>query len=90
MFVVVYLCDAKKHIIVPKEFIFGLSQQALNNYGKNRNKKYLIYWSQKTCGDDELLDPRGVPNFELNVNHSFPPDHDECCFYGQIKYFFGK
>lgn len=90
MFVVLYLCDAKKHIIVHHKFIFGLSHQALYNYGKNRCIKYLVYWSKNSIRDDGTPDFEQVPNFDLDVSRSFPPDHDECCFMGQIKYFFGK
>lgn len=89
MFVVVYLCEPKVHIIVPQSFIFGLSQQALNNYGKRRSKKYLIFWSKKAFnGEIPAIDY--TPNFALNVCSTFPPPRDEACFIGKTKYFYGK
>lgn len=90
MFVVVYLIDAEQHLIVPQEFIFGLSQQSLNNNGKNRNRKFLVFWSKKAlCG--EIPNSKYKPNFRLNVHRFFPPiDRDEACYVAKIKHFYGK
>lgn len=92
MFVVVYLCEAKKHIVVPQTFIFELSQQNLNNYGRQRLKKFLVFWSKKAfVGEDEMPMPDYTPNFGLNVSSTYPPEGiEESCYIGQIKYFFGK
>lgn len=92
MFVVVYLCEAKKHIVVPQTFIFELSQQNLNNYGRQRLKKFLVFWSKKALvGEDEMPMPDYTPNFGLNVSSTYPPEGiEESCYIGQIKYFFGK
>lgn len=92
MFAVVFLCDAKKHIIIPQEFIFGVSQQSLNNVGKNRNRKYLVFWSkQAVCAGSEIPDSKYKPNFSLNVSKTFPPvGRDQACFIAQTKYYFGK
>lgn len=92
MFVVVFLSDAKKHIIVPQEFVFGLSQQSLNNVGKNRNRQFLVFWSKKAvCAGSEIPDSKYKPNFGANVSKTFPPiGRDEACFTAQIKYFYGK
>lgn len=81
MYTVVYLIDAQKHIVVPKIFIFGLSQQFLDNYGKNRNEKHLVFFSK-----NEVL----APNFSANLSKNFPPNQDEVCYVEQIKYFFGE
>lgn len=91
MFVVVYLSEAKKHVVVPQHFIFGLSQQYLNNYGRQRSKQFLVFWSKKALvGDDEIPMLNYNPNFGLNVCSTFPPEREECCYTGQIKYFFGE
>lgn len=91
MYVVVFLCDAKKHIVVPQKFIFALSQQYLNNYGRQRTRKFLVFWSNKAFFCDEIPDLNYKPNFSLNVSSTYPPDgRDEACYIGQIKYFFGK
>lgn len=89
MFVVVYLCEPKVNIVVPQKFIYGLSQQNLNNYGKKRYQKYLIFWSKKALIGD-VPDLSYAPNFESNVCTSYPPPEDEACFFGKIKYFYGK
>lgn len=91
MFVVVFLCDARKNIVVPQSFIFGLSQQLLNNYGRSRSRKFLIFWSKNAIiGDNDEPMLNFTPNFALNVSATFPPERDECCYIGQIRYFFGK
>lgn len=87
MFAVVYLANAKKHIVVPKKFIFGLSKQNLYNYGKNK-RQFLVYWS-KVLSDDPTAE-NCVPNFGLDVTSKYPPEQNETCFIVQIKYFFGK
>lgn len=85
MFAVVFLCDAKKHIIVPQKFIFGLSQQSLNNNGKNRNRKFLIFWSENALRG-EIPDPDYLPNFALNLSDNIPPiGRKEACYVAQIK-----
>lgn len=90
MFVVVYLCYAKKHIIIPQNFILGLSQQSLNNVGKNRNKKFVMFWS-KNAVRNEIPDLNYIPNFNCDISAIFPPvGRNEACFIGQIKYFFGE
>lgn len=91
MFAVVYLNDMQKHIVVPREFIFGISMQNLLNYGKNRHIQYKIYWSKNAFPDGEIPISDIKVNFDLDYCHSFPPDdRDECCYRGHIKYFFGK
>lgn len=87
MYVVVFLVDAKKHIVVPQQFIFGLSQQNLNNYGKSK-RKFLIFWSKQVC--ENGLDNNTVPNFALDISLHYPPAQNETCYIGQIKYFFGE
>lgn len=87
MFAVVYLVDAKKHIVVPQKFIYGLSEQNLYNYGKNK-RQYLLYWS-KTLSNDPAAE-NCTPNFSLNISSSYPPLQNQTCFIIQIKYFFGK
>lgn len=88
MFVVIFLVDAQKHIVVPQKFISGLSQQSLNNYGKKRSTKFKVFWSKKANFDDPTSDC--TPNFGLAVSLTFPPEEDEACYYGQIKYFYGE
>lgn len=91
MYVVVYLCDAKKNVVVPQKFIFGLSQPLLNNYGKQRTKKFLIFWSPAAFsrGEDEEPNLEFIPNFKLNISSIWTPE-EEACYIGQIRYFFGK
>lgn len=90
MYAVVYLIHAKKQIVVPKRFIFGLSQERLDNYGKNRNVLFKIFCSERVSENGLMPNENFVPNFGLNINKSYPPDQDETCYLGQIKYFFRK
>lgn len=87
MYAVIFLVDAKKHIVVPQEFIFGLSQQNLNNYGRNK-RKFLIFWSKEVCENGAVTNAN--PNFALNVCSHYPPAGNETCYIGQIKYFYGE
>lgn len=87
MFVVVFLLDEKKHIIVPEEFICELDEQSLKNVGKNAHFRYKIYW---TPLNDEGIPIAGyVPNFNLVKSTTFSVD-GEACYVGKIKKFFSK
>lgn len=89
MYAAIYLTACKTHIVVPKKFIFGLSQQKLDNYGKNRNIPYLIFYSKEECENGSNQDDT-VPKFNLAVSTHYPPDNNEACYTGHIKYFFGE
>lgn len=89
MFVVVFLVDAKKHIVVPQKFVFGLSQQNLNNYGKSK-RKFLIFWSKEVCQNGSMENTNVMPNFGLNISSLYPPTQNQTCYIGQLKYFFGE
>lgn len=92
MFVVVYLCGPGEHVIVPQKFIQNLSQQSLNNYGQNRNKIRLVFWSKLAIDAEGIPDKEYQPDFDLNLCSTFPPNNgqDEACYQGQTKYFFGE
>lgn len=92
MYVVVFLCDVNEHIVVPQKFVLGLSQQSLNNYGRQRQRKFLVFWSKKALDDvDEIFMSNYEPNFDVNLSYTYPPEgRDEACYSAQIKYFFGK
>lgn len=87
-YVVVYLTDCKTQIVVPKPFIRGLSQQNLDNYGKNRNVSYKIFYSKQVCENGVNQDV--APKFNLNTSNQYPPESDETCYKGQIRYIFGE
>lgn len=93
MFVVVYLKDAKKNIIVPEEWIFDLDEQKLKNHGANSNQNYLVFWSYYGIyGDDDIPNAAYEPNFFLDKMVEYPPPHGvaECCYIGRIKHFYPK
>lgn len=89
MYAVVYLIESKTQIVEPKNFIRGLCQQKLDNYGKNRNISFVVYYSKQICENGLVGNESVLPNFELQISTQFPPQHDETCFKAQIKYFFG-
>lgn len=83
MFVIVYLKDAKKQIIIPQEWIMDLDQEALNNQGKNSNQNRRIFYSR--------IGNQVAPNFNLVLSKEFPPfEINETCYIGRIKRFCGK
>lgn len=90
MYVVVYLIDAQKHIVVPKQFILGLSQEYLDNYGKNRNIAFRIFYSKRVSATGLMPNEDFAPDFTLNVSKIYPPDEDETCYIAHLKYFFSK
>lgn len=92
MFVVVHLIEPKKRIIVPENFILGLSEQSLKNYGTNSNINYTVYWSKDALGD-ENNEPNAnhETNFRLAKSNVYPPDDlRETCYNARLKYFFSK
>lgn len=93
MFVVGFLVEQKRHIIVPEKFIFDLSQENLKNNGCNKNHSYLMFWAKEAFGDEEsapILDYE--PKFDLTVCNIFPPNDSiqEACYIIRLKKFFGK
>lgn len=90
MYAVVYLTECKTHIVVLKQFIRGLSQQCLDNYGKNRNVSYLVFYSKEVCENGLNQNDTVSPKFDLATSSQYPPDDDETCYIGHIKYFFGE
>lgn len=94
MLVVLYLVDAKKHIIVPQEWVMALDQEVLNNNGKNCNQNRLVYWSSVGINKDDMtpIDVAIVPNFSSPISTCFPPPSDTIgtCYIARIKRFCGK
>lgn len=93
LFVVVYLVEPKKRIILPENFIYDLCEVSLKNNGRNSNHKYLIYWSKNAIGDGSFApDFKIEPNFDAPLSHIYPPENDviEACYIAQIKLFVGK
>lgn len=92
MLVLVYLVDAKKHIIIPQEWIMKFSQEALNNVGKNSNQNRRVFWSSVGMNNDEIADATIAPNFNLAVSTIYPPPDNttETCYIGRIERFCGR
>lgn len=93
MFVVVYLLESKKNVIVPEKFIYGLSEEKLKNYGANHNQSHRIYWSEAALeGVDQIPNPDFPTNFFLPTTTVHPPPNEivETCYTGRLKRFFGK
>lgn len=87
--VVIFLDGAKYHIVVPQEFVYGLSQQNLNNYGKNKHK-FTVYWSKEVSESENGLAGNHVPDFTMEKSACFPPIGNAACYDCKLKYFFGK
>lgn len=89
MFVVVYLVDAKAHIIVPEKFIFGLDEERLKNVGRNSNFQYKIFWAESAIDANGVPNAEFLPDFNLPKSTAFPPN-DEACYVGKLKKFFSE
>lgn len=89
MFVVVFLTDVKKHIIVPEQFIFGLDEERLKNIGRNSNFQYKIFWSENAIDENGVPNAEYLPNFALPKCTTFPPV-DDACYVGKLKKFFSE
>lgn len=94
MFVTVYLVDAKKHTVVPEEFIYDLHKINLCNYGCNQNQNRRIYFSKDVfdslCREENrlLLEPK----FGLGLINKYPMPNDmqETCYRARINKFWGE
>lgn len=86
MFIVVFLVDAKKHIIVPEEFIFNLDEESLKNKGKNPSFRYTVFWSENALDANGVPQADYLPDFNLTKSIDYPPIGD-ACYLGQIKKF---
>lgn len=84
-FVVVWLNEAGKRVIVEEVWVQNLNCARLKNNGRNSNQDFLIFWSSK---DD-------VPNFDVQARFSAPLNDeylsscDGVCYFGRIEKFFG-
>lgn len=84
-YAVAYIPSAKKHVVLHENWIFGVVESKLRNYGVNTNQNHLIFWSN--C-DNVTPDSSHIPNFTLTVQEEFLPSTD-ACYIGRIKRFFG-
>lgn len=85
MLVVVYLINQKKNLIIPQQWIFGLSQEKLNNLGKVSYRNQRIYWTNRGQNSDGIPDETIMPNFHLPLSNIFPPQADETCYIARVK-----
>lgn len=85
---VVYFSVAKKHLVVPRNWIYQ-SKKVLEkfvNNAINANQKHLCYWRNEK---NENGEPRGEPNFNAPISNEFS-SNNEMCFFGKVKRFFCK
>lgn len=85
MLVVCYLIAAKKCIIIPQEWIMGISQETLNNIGKASYQNRRIFWSNVGVDSDEIPDTTITPNFGRNICSIFPSTENEVCYVARVK-----
>lgn len=79
MYIVVFLKEAKKRLVVPDKWImdFEIHMAKFLNYGLNRNQIYHVYWTENTTRFDEngVPDCEFKPNFgALSKGNGFPKD----------------
>lgn len=96
MFATIFLTDAKVRTVVPKHFIYRLSQVSLDNNGVNQYQSRRIYFSKNLYDmleRGEVANPTDYkPNFDLAITQQYPmPDElHETCFIGRTLKFWGK
>lgn len=79
-FVLAFLTEVKKHIVVPEQFVFDLNQLKLKNLGVNRNQNFKIFWSNNVdCT---------TPNFDAPRSEVHPPINEEACYIGRVYRFY--
>lgn len=83
---VVYATGAKKHVVIPENWVFEheIMIEKFVNYSINRNQNHLCFWSNETNENDE---PYGEPNFNATRSHMFD---GEICFYGKLVKYYSK
>lgn len=85
MLVVVYLVDAKMHVIIPQNWIMGLTQENLNNFGKASYQTRRVFWSKNETNHETIPGDSIVPNFHLPLCNIFPPLTSEACYIARVK-----
>lgn len=100
VFASVFLNEPKKYIVIPRAYIYELSDVDLCNNGINTHQDRRFYFSSKlyeACQNGEILLERDIlvlfpPNFHLAETKEYPLPNilDETCFIGQLRKFWGK
>lgn len=92
MFVLIYIKEIKKRVIVPEEWIFDQNEECLKNNGVNRNRDVLVYWSNNGVDVNGCPDGSYPPNFHVEVVNVHPPPNDivEACYIARTLHYFGK
>lgn len=85
-FVVVYLVDAKRVVVVPENWIQDLNNAKLKNIGKNSNQNFLLFWA----GTNNEPNVQKKPNFGARLVNEYFPTHIGVCYICRVKKFFGK
>lgn len=77
---------------MPEEFIFGLNEEKLRNYGTNTYQNYTIFWSIAALDENQVPRYGYEPNFFLEPLNEFPPPFNivDACYIGRTIKFFGK
>lgn len=92
MFVVVYLKEIKKRVIVPEKWIFDQNEEYLKNNGVNRNRDVLVYWSNDGVDANGCPDENYAANFRADKVNDHPPPNNivESCYIARTLRYFGE
>lgn len=96
MYVTIYLRDAKKHTVIPHQYVLELVEVNLFNHGNNSNQNRLIFFSQdvfdlfKSGENPNLLE--FPPDFECPVPKVYPLPNGvrSACYKGRLIKFWRK
>lgn len=85
-FVVVWLNEPKKHVVIEDGWVQGLNCAKLKNNGRNSNQDFLIFWASIDGIPNLGIEPR----FDATLSSEFVSTTNGTCYYGRIEKFFGK
>lgn len=89
MYFIVYLLATKKNEIVPHSWLREMSShlETFINYGFNSNRKYVVFWTNKS----EAFDVNGIPltnyppNIHAGLSSTFPNEGWYLCHIKRFK-----
>lgn len=85
-----FLVEPKKNVVILQDWIMGLNQENLNNFGKSSYHRRRVFYSQNGISDELIQNNSIVPNFRLPLANIFPPPAGQACYNAHIRRFCGK
>lgn len=87
-FVIIFLIDAKVHVVVDENCVKGLNSAKTKNNGKNSNQVYLAFW-KATNGKATVLSANEI-DFRTELRTVYEPTCEGACYKCNVVKFEGK